>query len=401
MPPLSQPNLASAAFKADPFPFFARLREEAPAFRARLPNGKPAWLVTRYDDAVAALKDERLLKDPRTAARGGGKPPWVPGLLRPLTRNMLDLDGADHARLRRLVHKAFTPRRVEELRGRIERICERLLDDALRRGGFDLVSSYALPLPVTVIAELLGIPPEDGRRFHRWSNRMVTVTSAAGLLRALPALWGFTRYLRALVARRRTSPGDDLVSALVQAEEAGDQLDEDELLAMITILLIAGHETTVNLIGSGTLALLTHPGEMERLRGDASLLTSAVEELVRYTSPVMLATERYAAEDVELAGTPVPRGGQVLVALASANRDAHVFSDPDRLDLGREPNRHLAFGQGIHYCVGAPLARLEAQIALSALLRRAPGLRLRTSPGALRWKGGVFLRGLRELPVAG
>ena len=400
MAPLSQPKLSSPRFKADPYPFFARLREEAPVFRARLPDGRLAWLVTRYDDAVATLKDERLVKNPRTARIEGAKATWVPSVLRPLTQNMLDLDGADHARLRRLVHKAFTPRRVEELRGRAQRLCDELLAAAERRGELELMRDYAMPLPMTIIAELLGVPSEHRARFHRWSSRFVSVSSPSGMVGALPALWRFTRYLRRLIEERRAAPRDDLVTALVQAEEAGDALSEDELLAMVTILLIAGHETTVNLIGSGALALLLHPEQLALLRSDPALMRTAVEELLRYTSPVSLATERFARESLSIGGMPVARGDQVLVVLASANRDARQFRDPDRLDVKREPNRHLAFGQGIHYCLGAPLARLEGQIAIDTLLRRMPALRLRASPDSLRWRGGVFLRGLARLPLA-
>ena len=400
MPAIPQPNLASAAFQADPFPFFARLRREAPVFRARLPGRRGGWLVTRYDDTIAALRDERLLKDPRTATRAGAKEPWAPGFLKPLQKNMLDLDGADHARLRRLVHRAFTPRRVDEMRERIQAICDGLLDAMEGRGRVDLMREYALPLPATIIAELLGIPTRDMARFHRWSSRLVAVTSARGAITAIPALWRFMRYLRALVEERRARPRDDLVSALVQAEDAGDPLSGDELLAMITILLIAGHETTVNLIASGTLALLRHPRQLQRLRDDPALMPSAVEELLRYTSPVSLATERYAREPLEIAGTRVAHGDLVLVALSSANRDERQFAEPDALDVGRAPNRHLAFGQGIHFCVGAPLARLEGQIALTTLLRRAPGLRLAAPAGSLRWNRGLFLRSLRRLPVA-
>jgi cytochrome P450 PksS len=399
---IEQPNLAGAAFQADPFPFWARLRREAPVYRARLrlPGRRAAWLVTRYDDAVAALKDERLLKDPRTAFQAGGKEPWVPAMLKPLQENMLDLDGADHARLRRLVQRAFTPRRVEEMRDRIQALCDRLMGAMEHRGRADLLREYALPLPITIIAELLGIPEPDMARFHRWSTRVVQVASPTGVVVAIPALWRFLRYLRALVDERRARPRDDLVSALVQAEDAGDQLSGDELLAMITILLIAGHETTVNLIASGTLALLTHPDQLQRLRDEPALLPLAVEELVRFVSPVSLATERYAREPLEIAGERIAPGDLVLVALSSANRDERQFAAPDALDVTRAPNRHLAFGQGIHFCVGAPLARLEAQAAFATLLRRAPGLRLAAPAGSLRWNRGLFLRGLRHLPVA-
>jgi len=313
---------------------------------------------------------------------------------------MLDLDDPDHARLRALVSKAFTPRLIERLRGRIEALCEELLDDMKRKSGTDLVAGYALPLPATVIAELLGVPAEDHARFHRWSNRLVSVSSGRDMLRALPAALAFVRYLHKLVERRRADPQDDLITALIRAEEAGDKLSEDELLAMAFLLLVAGHETTVNLIASGTLALLEHPEQAEVIRHDPSLVKPAVEELLRYTSPVEMATERYAREDVEIRDTTIPRGGLVLAVLGSANRDERHFEDPDALDLARDPNRHLAFGRGgVHHCLGAPLARMEGQIALNALLRRFPAARLAMAPETLRWRRGLFLRGLERLPL--
>ncbi|CAN5713701.1 cytochrome P450 [soil metagenome] len=400
------PDLASPAFKADPYPFYARLRAEAPVWGATLRDRRTAWLVTRYDDVARVLKDDAFAKDKLNALdpEQRAKTPWVPGFLKPLERNMLDLDDPDHARLRALVSKAFTPRLIEQLRGRIEALCEELLDamerERDRKGGTDLVAGYALPLPATVIAELLGVPAEDHARFHRWSNRLVSVSSGRDMLRALPAAWAFVRYLRKLVELRRADPEDDLITALIRAEEAGDKLSEDELLAMAFLLLVAGHETTVNLIASGTLALLEHPEQAERLRRDPSLVKPAVEELLRYTSPVEMATERYAREDVEIRDTTIPRGGLVLAVLGSANRDERHFEDPDSLDLARDPNRHLAFGRGgVHHCLGAPLARMEGQTALNALLRRFPGARLAIAPETLRWRRGLFLRGLERLPL--
>src|ERR671910_150288 len=349
------------------------------------------WPVLK-DDTFA--KDNLNAMDPEQRA----KTPWVPGFLRPLERNMLDLDDSDHARLRALVSKAFTPRLLERLRGRIEALSEDLLDAMGSEA--ELVAGYALPLPATVIAELLGVPAEDQRKFHRWSSNLVSVSSGRDMLRALPAALAFMRYLRKLIGRRRTEPRDDLITALVRAEEAGDRLSEDELLAMVFLLLVAGHETTVNLISSGTLALLEHPEQAERLRRDPSLMKPAVEELLRYTSPVEMATERYAREDAEIGGRRIPRGGLVLAVLGSANRDERHFENPDVLDLARAPNRHLAFGRGgVHHCLGAPLARMEGQIALSALLRRFPGARLAMAPESLHWRRGLFLRGLEKLPL--
>jgi cytochrome P450 PksS len=312
---------------------------------------------------------------------------------------MLDLDEPDHARLRALVHRAFAPHLVERLRDRVQALADRLLGEAAGAGRLDLVAGYALPIPATVIADLLGVPPADQHRFHRWTQRMVSASTPGDFLLALPSLYRLARYVRTLIAARRAAPRDDLLTALVRAEEAGDRLSPDELLGMAVLLLVAGHETTVNLIAGGALALLQHPDQLERLRRDPSLLPAAVEELLRFTSPVELATERYAREPVEVAGATIPAGDLVLAVLGSANRDPRHFDRPDELDLARAPNRHLAFGQGAHYCLGAPLARLEGQIAFATLLRRLPHLRLAVPPGDLRWRRGLFLRGLQALPV--
>jgi cytochrome P450 PksS len=396
---LPQIDLADPRFKADPYPLYARLRAEAPLYRTtvRIPTRKTAWLISRYDDVAALLKDSRFVKD--QARAGGPGPGWIAGPLRPMTRNMLDLDPPDHSRLRALVQKAFTPRLVEQLRVRIVELCEQLLAPSVSAGRIELVSQYALPLPMTIITELLGIPPTDRRRFHTWSSRFVSTSRPRDAVLAVPAAWMMLRYLRRLFAARRAHPADDLVTALVQAEESGDRLSADELVGMVVILLIAGHETTVNLIASGTLALLNHPEQMDRLRGSSGAMGSAVEELLRFCSPLDIATERYAAHDVEVHGQVIPRGALVLGVLGSANRDSARFERPDELDISRSPNPHLAFGQGTHYCVGAPLARLEAQIALDTLLRRLPQLRLEVPADRLRWRRSVFLRGLEELPL--
>jgi cytochrome P450 PksS len=315
---------------------------------------------------------------------------------------MLDVDPPDHTRLRALVQKAFTPRVVEQVRERIVRLTEDLLDRAMERGRMDLVRDYALPLPTTIIAEMLGVPTEDRHKFHRWSRAIVQSNpSGWRMVRAIPSVTLFLRYIRKLVRARRASPRDDLVSALVQVEEAGEQLIEDELLAMVFLLLIAGHETTVNLIGNGTLALLEHPEQMAKLRDDSTpaLIKSAVEELLRHSGPLETATERYTREAVTVANVTIPRGALVYAVLSSANRDERQFPKPDMVDITREPNRHLAFGLGIHYCLGAPLARLEAQIAFETLLRRVPALRLAVSADALRWRRGLVLRGLESLTV--
>jgi cytochrome P450 PksS len=252
---------------------------------------------------------------------------------------------------------------------------------------------------MTIITEILGVPAEDHNKFHKWSKVIVSLNQFSLNWRIIPAVFSFNRYLRGCFKRRRNDPKDDLISALIEAEEAGDRLSEDELLAMVFLLLIAGHETTVNLIGNGMLALLEHPDEMERLRRDPSLIKSAVEELLRYTSPVFMSTERYAREDVIIHGLTISRGEMTFGLIGSANRDEAAFDSPERLDIAREPNKHLSFGFGAHYCLGAPLARMEAQIAINTLLERMPSLRLKVPPETLRWRQSLLLRGLDALPV--
>jgi cytochrome P450 PksS len=395
-------NIASPGFKANPFPFYARLRAEAPAYRTILPTREPAWLITRYDDVAMLLKDERFVKDTTNALTPGqaANQRWFRKVFKLLKRNMLNLDPPYHTRLRGLV-KAFSPRLIEQMKGRIETLTNELLDAVQGRGRMDLIRDYALPLPATIIAEMLGVPAEDRHVFHRGSDAIISAASSSwAMLQAMPSAWSLIRYIRKIVRKRRSAPRDDLVSALAQAEEAGDTLSEDELLAMVFLLLVAGHETTVNLIGNGTLALLEHPDQLDKLRNDPALIKPAMEELLRYTSPVEMATERYAREDVTVAGVTIPRGEMVYAVIASANRDERHFSDPDTLDLTREPNKHLAFGLGPHFCLGAPLARLEGQIAIKTLLRRAPDLRLAAAPDVPRWRRGLLLRGLESLPVA-
>lgn len=394
MGPIKALDLASPRFKADPYPFYARLRAEAPVFRTRVPVGGVAWLVTRYDDVLTVLKDERFANDwsPRM--------PWVlRRFARPLTQGMLNKDAPDHTRLRALVNKAFTPRRIEGLRERIQNVCNDLLDAAAPSGRIELVHAYALPLPVIIISELLGIPSRDRLQFYAWSKCMVEASSQMRILRAVPKVWSLFRYLHQVFSERRAHPQEDLVTALVQAEEAGDKLNEDELLAMMILLLVAGFETTTNLIASGTLALLQHPEQRDRFRQDPALTESAIEELLRYTSPLEVASVRHTREEVTIGAVTIPRGELVAPVLGSANRDEAQFPSPDVLDLGREPNRHLAFGLGAHFCLGAPLARLEGRMALTTLFRRLPNLRLAQPPESLRWRKSLVLRGLEELPL--
>lgn len=385
-------DLARPNFKANPYPFYARLRATTPVCPTKL-LGQPTWLVTRYEDAFMVLKDERFVKDwlPRTR--------WLHKVSGGLTRHMLNEDGPDHTRLRTLVHKAFTPTLVERLRSRIQNACDELLDNLSRDGRMDLMSGYALPLPLTIIAHLLGIPAKDHSRLHRLTRSSLSASNLFDVLRALPDQRLTIRRLRQLIAERRREPREDLITTLVQAEEAGDRLSEHELVATIFLLLIAGYETTVNLIGSGALALLEHPQERERLEGDAALAGSTIEEVLRYTSPLDLASQRFAREDLTIGDTAISQGDVVVVVIGSANHDEKQFPSPETFDISREPNKHLAFGQGLHFCIGAPLARMEGQIALTTLFRRFPNLQLGQAPETLRWRKSLIVRGLEALPV--
>jgi cytochrome P450 PksS len=403
---LAGTDITAAAFKADPFPVYALLRREAPVVPVTLRlarRAQRAWLVTRHADVLGVLKDTAtFVKDPRlamTPAQLKAAPVVnLPGPFRILQQGLLGLDGARHARLRALVHKAFAARQVERMRETAEAVTQETLDRLLPRGGWDLVGDFALPVTLRVIGRILGVPDADHPRFSAWTQALVSLGSRHPL-RVAPTVLSFLWYMRRLVRSRAAAPRDDLISALAQAREAGDALSEDEILAMIFLLLSAGHETTVNLIGSGVLALLTHPDELARWRADPLLGRSAVEELLRFVAPAETATERYAVRDTEVAGARIPRGELVVAVLASANRDAARFVEPDRLDLGRVDNRHIAFGQGVHVCLGASLTRMEALIAFEALLQRAPQLRLAVPAPMLRWKPGFIVRGLERLPV--
>jgi len=406
--------------RADPYPGYRRLRETAPI--ARGPSG--LWFLSRHEDCSRMLRDPRFgHAEPENIARNplfAGRQ-TSPDSLRdergvPVL-SFLVRNPPDHTRMRRLVSKAFTPKMVARLAPRIEQLVDGLLDDALlaERGlaaaadgqgvdgqeGVDLIGALAYPLPVTIISELLGVPAGDDARFRAWSHALARGLDPDFLLppdvraRQQTARAEFADYFRGLAAVRRRDPGDDLLSALVAVEEGGDTLTPQELIVTCTLLLVAGHETTVNLIGNGTLALLRNPDAMRRFRADPSIAPKAIEELLRYDSPVQL-TLRLALTDADVGGQPIARGEIALALLGAANRDPEAHPDPDRLDLERDPNRHLAFGQGIHFCLGAPLARVEGQIAIRRLLERAPRLRLADEPV---WKENLVLRGLERLPV--
>jgi cytochrome P450 len=395
-------DLFSKQFKPDPFPTYAAMRRDDPVYRHTAPNGRVIWYITRYEDVSAVLRDDqRFGKDPRLAKTGSERSGKLPKPGSTINDNMLFSDPPDHTRLRSLVSQAFTPRRVAAMTGRIQETADGLMDKCLPVGQADLISNYALPLPVIVICDLLGIPATDRDAVAQWSQAIISPGSRGFSYRARKqSVRAFIHYLRGLFARRQADPQDDLITALVQAEEAGDRLSETELFSMIALLLVTGHETTVNLIGNGALALLRHPDQAERLRDDPSLWPGAIEELLRYDGPVETSTSRWVRRDTTFQGHPMAGGGLVRAVITSANRDAAHFKHPDDLDIDRPDNRHLAFGSGIHYCLGAPLARLEGRIALETLFSRLPDLHLQVEHESLVWRSGTLFRGLLRLPVA-
>jgi len=389
-------NPMAPEFVADPYPTYHRLRAEDPVHQSPL----GFWVLTRYEDVVAVLRDPRLAKEAIAefvAARLGVAPLGI-GL------SMLDRDPPDHTRLRGLVSKAFTPRVVEVLRPHIQQLVDGLLDRVEGAGSMDLIEDFAYPIPVIVICEMLGVPVEDRERFKGWGldiarglDSLLLPPGSDVVERSVAARRALADYFRELIAERRASPRADMLSGLIAAEEAGDTLSENELLATCILLLVAGHETTVNLIGNGTLALLRHPDQLRQLRESPELIGSAVEELLRYDGPVQR-TARIPSEDVTIGGRTIAKGEMVMPFIGAADRDPAQFPDPDRLDIRRADNRHIAFGWGIHFCLGAPLARVEGQIAIGTLARRLPKLALATDRP--EYRQSLTLRGLSRLPVA-
>ncbi|HSH01660.1 MAG TPA: cytochrome P450 [Anaerolineae bacterium] len=394
-------SISDVDFVNNVHPYLAWMRENAPVYEATFTRGKSVYLVTRYDDVMGLLKGDELMKNPQTARGKDGKKAmaWVPGMVEALMNNMLNTDEPDHRRLRNLVHKGFTPRRIQELEGQIEGIAASLLDKAVAKGEFDLIQDFALPLPLTVIMEMIGIPEADRDKFARYASSIVALPTTWNMIKMLPNLWLFFRYTRQLAAKRRAEPRDDLLTALALAEAEGDKLTENELLSTIFLLLVAGHETTVNLIANGMLALVDHPEQWARLRAEPELVPSAIEEFLRYDGPLVTTEMAFARHDFQLHGVDIPQGAMVLPAIMAANRDETVFAEPNQLDIGRTPNKHLAFGQGIHYCLGAPLARLEGVKAFEMLLARAPNLRLGVPRERLVYEQMPILHRLQSLPV--
>ena len=382
----------------NPYPVYAQMRQEVPVYKTPYYEmGANPWLLTRYDDCVTLQKDPRFTKN---FERINGPGTSEQQMAAAINRHMLFTDPPDHTRLRSLVHQAFTPRMISAMNDRVQTIADELLNNLEGVGEFDLIKEYAFPLPIIVISELLGVPQEDREQFRRWSQTMVNDGAKGINPEAVgTAALEFILYFSDMFERRRAEPQDDLISGLVQVEEAGDKLDGQELISMVFLLLIAGHETTVNLIGNGTLALLQHPDQMQFLKDDPSLIKSAIEEMLRYEGPVSATTMRWALEDVEWHGQVIPAGDMVLASLASADRDPEVFENPDVFDIRRTPNRHIAFGQGIHYCLGAPLARMEGAIALNTLLRRLPNLESAVDIHDVEWNPSILLRGMARMPV--
>ncbi|MFD9358928.1 cytochrome P450 [Streptomyces sp. NPDC060031] len=387
---------SAEAFKSDPYPFYAELREAGPVHQVVISDDEfePSWLVVGHEAARHALNHPSLSKD----WYGSGRFPEA--MATAANSNMLESDPPHHTRLRRLVAREFTARRMEAMRPRVQQITDELLDEMAARPerGADLIKALAFPLPMTVICELLGVPDLDRDRFRHWSNEVVAPTPGVLDNNAHQQL---SSYLDELIEAKAKAPGEDLLSALIRTrDEDGDSLSHDELIGMAFLLLVAGHETTVNLISNGIRALLAHPAQLAELRADYDgLLDGAVEEMLRYDGPVQNATFRYAREDVEIGGTVIPAGATVLVSLAAADHDPARFPEPDTFDIHRAPKGHLAFGHGLHFCIGAPLARMEGRIAVRGLLERFPDLAGDPAGGPPQWLPGSLMRGVSRLPV--
>jgi cytochrome P450 len=393
--PATGANPFEAAVTGSPHEVFGQLREAGPVHRSALPNGAPIWLVTRYAEARAAMSD------PRLSCTAGAQIIDVtllpPGIRAGIVEHMLNVDPPDHTRLRSLASAVFTPRRVAALRPRVQRITDDLLDRLDLRERAELIADLAYPLPIQVICELLGIPAEEQASFRLWSTAFMAGLGAPVF--PVAEVTEFVGYLRALVDRKRAAPDDALLSAMIAVRDAGEALTDNELTSMIFLLIIAGHETTVNLIGNGVQLVLSDPALAERLRTDPAGLAPAVEEFLRFEPPVPITSMRVTTAPVELGGTTIPAGEIVMVSLLAANRDGAAFAEAGQFQPARSGGPHLAFGHGNHYCLGAPLARLEGQIAIGTLLRRFPALRLAIDPSEFAWRPGVFMRGLLELPV--
>ena len=398
---MTEPQFFAPEMLEDPYPTYHRLRATHPVLR--IPR-LDAWIVTSYEAVNQALRNPQLSSDRFPRARKRLASRGLDALIDDRMRSMIHMDAPDHTRLRSLVNKAFTPKAVNSMEEHIQHLVDGLLDAVQAEGRMEVISDLAYPLPVMVIAKMLGVPPEDRDRFKQWSDDMSTLLGGDPgalpeevLRRAIASREELVDYFRAVAARRREQPGNDLLSALLQAEEEGGRLTEDELYSTVVLLLAAGNETTTNLIGNGLLALLRHPDQLRRVWSDPTLVPATVEEMLRYDSPVQLTT-RLAKVDMEIHGTKISQGEWLYLVMGAANRDPAQFPEPDRFDVSRSDNKHVAFGAGAHFCLGAPLARLEAQVTLRSLRRRCPNLRL--GPENAVFRNNFNLRGLKALSVA-
>lgn len=384
----------SSETRARPHALYKQMREQDPIYNVMDGMGQNVWFFTRYHDTVAVLKDPRFMKNWMTN-RDGIDPDDFHPIWGQVEMHLLNQDPPNHTRLRALVHKAFTPRAVRELQPRIQEVADDLLDNMAAANETDLIESFALLLPIVVISEMLGIPATDRDNFRKWSQILIGDDNESK-----PAtIMQFAEYMTEKIEERRANPTDDILSGLVNAEEAGDTLNRGELLSMIILLIVAGHETTVNLIGNGMLTLFEHPEQLQLLKNNPDHIKTAIEEMLRFNGPVDATTFRFAAEDVEWDGHKIKKHDVIHPLLLAANRDADVFENPDTFDITRDPNPHVAFGHGIHYCVGAPLARMEGAIAINSLLARFPDIRLNANPDTLEWGNILLLHGLKALPV--
>jgi cytochrome P450 len=393
-------DLASPVFKMDPYPAFAGLRLYDPVHLLSSAAGQSTWLLTRYADVDLVLRDERFMKDQDKLLAREGLAHQAPSFADLFGMGMSNFDPPDHTRLRLLVNPSFTPRQIDLWRARIQQIADDLIDGIESKGQMDLIEEFAFPLPLAVILQMLGVPAADGPQLHEWTRVIVdALDDPMAFQQAAPQLEAYHSYLFELVESKQQAPCDDLMSKWLQVNEDGDALSARELVVMVFLLIMAGYQTTGTLISNGMLALLTHPEQMALLKAHPELIKTAIEELLRYRSPLMLSTFSWAREDVALQGKLIRRGDLVLVSLAAANHDEEMFAQPDTLDITRPENPHLAFSKGAHYCLGAPLARVEGQVAIATLLRRLPDLHLQVDPDLLEWRTGAMVLGMNHLPV--
>lgn len=386
-------GLFTEQFIQNPYPSYQNLRETDPVHAVLFPDGQRGWMVTRYEDAEKVLKDQRFIKD-MSKIYGDSM-----GEMSVFAQNMLFSDPPDHKRLRGLAQKAFTPKMISGMRDRIQEITDELLIELEGQDQVDMIDEFAFPLPIIVICEILGVPSADRDKFRLWSNSLIEGTGGDSDRTVHQHMNEFVEYLGKWFATVREQPGENLISSLIQAEEEGDSLSESELYGVVTLLIIAGHETTVNLIGNTILSLLEHPEQRKLLAQQPELINQAIEESLRFNGPVEFSTSRWAGEDFEFQGKELKKGELVIVSLNSANHDPDKFNESGLFDIQREKSPHLAFGKGIHMCLGAPLARLEGEIAIASLFTRFPKMELAVKNSELDWRPGMIVRGIKELPM--